>query len=286
VTEYVPGGSIYLETPLVNALQLTTTPSVPTTCDPSILQYTAHKQSSPLPSSPAFNVLDNDGTSGSDSETGDDLDADPDYVDDEEDQTCSPSIRHVRPGNSQVDAKGKKTRNISSTLVSRSRRTQRHGYSPYGSSSSSSPASSSSRTLLSSPASSSSLEPESPSSFRPQHTAARLKQVPYTGTIPSPVQISDDVFKCPICDQKPTKGRDQEVKRHIKAHFSEGMKNKPMCLGVRLEDAEEYGADTEIVQEHDGEMWVGGCGKTFSRRDAYLRHVHNQRCPSYAVATK
>lgn len=64
---------------------------------------------------------------------------------------------------------------------------------------------------------------------------------------------------CPIsgCKYRQANGRMPDLRRHIKTHFRK-------ISEIRC---------TEVLTEHG--MWIGGCLKTFSRRDALKRHMRN-----------
>lgn len=61
------------------------------------------------------------------------------------------------------------------------------------------------------------------------------------------------------------------MKRHIKTHYP----SKWFCSGVPIEQADSFALDpaASTMCESLGMWMVGGCGKTFSRRDAYRRHL-------------
>ncbi|KAI8978711.1 hypothetical protein BD414DRAFT_421653 [Trametes punicea] len=94
-------------------------------------------------------------------------------------------------------------------------------------------------------------------------------------------------WKCPFCDYVQAKERTPDLRRHIATHCAQaallqdadsssdsGMQLR--CCGVPLHMAKAYGVtDTSKLLVLDGVETVGGCGMTFSRRDALLRHLRN-----------
>ncbi|CDO69886.1 hypothetical protein BN946_scf184884.g45 [Trametes cinnabarina] len=149
----------------------------------------------------------------------------------------------------------------------------KRSYSPYPSSSSSGPSSR--------PCSRASYVSDVPISQRPRNV-----QVPFD--IYHAVMQTHTGWECPFCDYVQTKQRTPDLKRHIATHCAEGASlHSPAssdavvqirCCGVPLRLASRYGisiSDTFKALVIDGVAVVGGCGMTFSRRDALLRHVSN-----------
>ena len=81
-----------------------------------------------------------------------------------------------------------------------------------------------------------------------------------------------DKYECPYCNYVQKSRRKPDLDRHIETHFAE---NKHVCRGVPASEADAYGVSAEL---RDGSEWVGGCGATFSRRDALLRHLRTYEC--------
>ncbi|KAF8158268.1 hypothetical protein B0H34DRAFT_448175 [Crassisporium funariophilum] len=86
-------------------------------------------------------------------------------------------------------------------------------------------------------------------------------------------------FICPECGWRQLNRRIPDFKRHLKTHLrakdddhNEGF----WCKGVPVEDARKYlirsGAEPYKFLDHHR---VGGCMRTFSRRDALKRHLDN-----------
>ena len=76
-----------------------------------------------------------------------------------------------------------------------------------------------------------------------------------------------DKYKCPHCPFVQKARRKADLDRHVATHAG---KNEFVCRGVRAEKAGEV-----PVELLDGSEWVGGCGKTFTRKDALKRHRDN-----------
>ena len=62
-----------------------------------------------------------------------------------------------------------------------------------------------------------------------------------------------------------------------------------VCCGVYAPDAMDFGVSTEVVRQgqimdFEGAPMIGGCRKTFSRRDALIRHLHRQKGKCYGDA--
>jgi hypothetical protein len=113
-----------------------------------------------------------------------------------------------------------------------------------------------------------------------KHTSARTEQFgDAPGRTADALEDAPDSFQCPYCDYVQASGRMAELKRHVARHFPN---LQHVCRGVRAGDAHghEIAADLGEAAEWDGELRVGGCWQVFSRRDALLRHLHNDnvRC--------
>ena len=65
------------------------------------------------------------------------------------------------------------------------------------------------------------------------------------------------------------------MKRHIDTHFP----SKWFCSGVPADQADCFALDPAAARMCDklGMRMVGGCGQTFSRKDAYQRHLKLNR---------
>ncbi|KAF7298872.1 hypothetical protein MIND_00835100 [Mycena indigotica] len=98
-------------------------------------------------------------------------------------------------------------------------------------------------------------------------------------------------FKCQVCGWIQHNKRIPDFKRHVKTHQREAddQANRGWCcVGVLVGDARHYsrisrGAE---IYTHLGQQRIGGCRKTFSRRDALKRHLENSnlKCVSEILA--
>ena len=88
-----------------------------------------------------------------------------------------------------------------------------------------------------------------------------------------------DKYKCPHCPFVQKARRKADLDRHVATHAG---KNEFVCRGVRAEKAGVYEVPVELLE---GSEWVGGCGKTFSRRDALARHIKNSAGRCYGDAS-
>ncbi|KAJ7781776.1 hypothetical protein DFH07DRAFT_386911, partial [Mycena maculata] len=95
------------------------------------------------------------------------------------------------------------------------------------------------------------------------------------------VESSDeyDDFVCRVCGWVQKNQRLPDFKRHVKTHqraFEEDAQKGWRCKGVLVDEAAEYGLDSDApTYSFLDQMRVGGCMKTFSRRDALKRHLDN-----------
>ncbi|KAI9066815.1 hypothetical protein FKP32DRAFT_1556789, partial [Trametes sanguinea] len=90
---------------------------------------------------------------------------------------------------------------------------------------------------------------------------------------------------CPFCPYVQTKQRSPDMKRHLATHCPEAAllrgsnpfdaSKEYRCCGIPVEKASRYGLDVSKPAEFNGVRAVRGCGMTFSRHDALLRHVAN-----------
>ena len=87
-------------------------------------------------------------------------------------------------------------------------------------------------------------------------------------------------WQCPYCPHVQKNRRSPDFKRHVETH------TRPadalwVCCGVPLANAAEHCVPDAVardeVWEFEGMLMVGGCRKTFSRRDAYGRHLKREK---------
>ena len=97
-------------------------------------------------------------------------------------------------------------------------------------------------------------------------------------------------FQCPVagCDYVQENRRVPDLKRHVVTHDRWMEPEKWICYGVGMERAHLYGLGIEegMSKEEqieagaymfEGRLMIGGCLKTFARRDALKRHVDNPK---------
>ncbi|KAJ7442633.1 hypothetical protein FB451DRAFT_1414079 [Mycena latifolia] len=133
------------------------------------------------------------------------------------------------------------------------------------------------RRTSGSPAASNTSEPPNkrarmpPQSRNKQASRAELQRV----------EGSEDYndFVCPVCGWVQRNERIPDFKRHVKTHQRAAEENAQKgwrCKGVPVSEAADYGLPTDApTHEFFGQLRVGGCMQTFSRRDALKRHLDN-----------
>ena len=153
-----------------------------------------------------------------------------------------------------------------------------------------------SRRTTSSPARSASSRSEKSTTSR-----AHKRVHPYKRCIPSRNFQREDVaervdresdFHCPVvgCDHFQKNQRIPDLNRHILTHDRWMEPEKWICYGVSMDIAHLYdrGIEEGMTEEEQikagaymfrGQLRVGGCLKTFARRDALKRHVDNPSIP-------
>jgi hypothetical protein len=146
----------------------------------------------------------------------------------------------------------------------------------------------------------------SPKTFSPTHSTssesgsssrARRRSHPYKRTNTSrnlqrdhgPADINKRIhFFCPVigCDYEQKNHRIPDLKRHVVTHDRWIVPDRWTCCGVTMDRAYLYGigiepgmTDEECMEvgayTFRGQLRIGGCLKTFARRDALKRHVDN-----------
>ena len=98
-----------------------------------------------------------------------------------------------------------------------------------------------------------------------------------------------DPWKCPHCPFVQRSKRSPDLKRHIATHTRPADAELWVCCGVPVCDAAEHGVPAEYLRtatpfEYKGMLMVGGCKKTFSRRDALQRHLKREKGWCYGDA--
>lgn len=84
-------------------------------------------------------------------------------------------------------------------------------------------------------------------------------------------------FHCPFCNHYQSNHRRPDLRRHILVHLQKQTGPGWICCGVPLKRAGEYGISQSgcartytFTGKH---LMIGGCGISFSRKDAYRRHL-------------
>lgn len=181
-----------------------------------------------------------------------------DFPSDEEGESSADSEDEYVPSPKIRSRKLPGSRGSMSTR-SRAQPAQRHSYSPYPSSSASSPSSTG----------------ESSNSRRPGSRNVQIFDRP-----PPPrgswSKTGPDAYKCPFCDHVQTNKRSPDMERHIRSHFRNAAQAQWVCCGVPIEEAAMYAVSPSANQwTFNGRVMVGGCHEDFSRMDALKRHWKN-----------
>ncbi|KAF7299620.1 hypothetical protein HMN09_00967400 [Mycena chlorophos] len=136
----------------------------------------------------------------------------------------------------------------------------------------------------------------SASSSSPARPAKRARPAPASRNLQTTIsevqqaEASDAFaeFRCTVCGWVQHNRRVPDFKRHVKTHQREADDRAHRgwcCVGVPADEAREYGVPSGAeVYMYLGERRVGGCLKTFSRRDALKRHLGNMSCISEILA--
>ncbi|KAH9930087.1 uncharacterized protein B0H18DRAFT_1103242 [Fomitopsis serialis] len=81
---------------------------------------------------------------------------------------------------------------------------------------------------------------------------------------------------CPYCGKRITGAG---LERHLQTHAAGQRQDEIYCIGVPPESQPSDGVKRQqYLHPMTGEIFVGGCGTGFSRRDAYLRHFRKATC--------
>ena len=146
-----------------------------------------------------------------------------------------------------------------------------------------------------SPALSTSSESEksgsSPRAHRRSHPYKRRNNSRNLQRIDGTMLIDKETdFHCPVagCSYIQTNQRVPDLKRHVSTHDRWLKPDEWTCCGVAMDRAYLYGKGIEEgmtreecikagAYEFRGQLMIGGCLKTFARRDALKRHVDNPK---------
>ncbi|KAI1783240.1 hypothetical protein LXA43DRAFT_1187093 [Ganoderma leucocontextum] len=106
----------------------------------------------------------------------------------------------------------------------------------------------------------------------------RNTPAPSTDMTPSTSAMQANNWQCPYCPYVQQSHRSPDLKRHIETHTRGAGVALWVCCGVPAVAARELGVPAEVVRgapifDFEGVPMVGGCRKTFSRRDALARHL-------------
>ncbi|TBU37978.1 hypothetical protein BD309DRAFT_1004615 [Dichomitus squalens] len=98
----------------------------------------------------------------------------------------------------------------------------------------------------------------------------------------SSAPIRTNRWACPHCPYVQHNRRSPDLKRHIETHTLGVDVAMWVCCGVYALDALDQGVSVEVVRQghimdFDGVPMIGGCMKTFSRKDALIRHLKAQK---------
>lgn len=112
-----------------------------------------------------------------------------------------------------------------------------------------------------------------------QKTSPRNLQVPSNTT---PLFLDRNDFQCPYCEHYQSNRRRPDLIKHIKTHLQMQEPDADwVCCGVPMEKAALY-KDKDISRVESfgktGMLMVGGCGKTFTRKENYNRHLKRLQC--------
>ncbi|PIL23184.1 hypothetical protein GSI_14493 [Ganoderma sinense ZZ0214-1] len=127
-----------------------------------------------------------------------------------------------------------------------------------------------------------------PSKRRNVHVPTPLPTRGLSSPAPTPTSStaattpSTNRWKCPYCPHVQRNRRMPDLKRHVATHTRADDDASWVCCGVPVIDVLEYGVPgasvrEEDVYDHRGMFMVGGCRKTFSRKDAYVRHLRREK---------
>ncbi|TBU37984.1 hypothetical protein BD309DRAFT_972839, partial [Dichomitus squalens] len=125
-------------------------------------------------------------------------------------------------------------------------------------------------------------EPHPGTSPRLVASTRRNAQVPSPNAHSSSSLIRTNRWACPHCPYVQHNRRSPDLKRHIETHTHGADVAMWVCCGVYALDALDQGVPVEVVRQgqimdFDGVPMIGGCRKTFSRKDALMRHLKAQK---------
>jgi hypothetical protein len=91
---------------------------------------------------------------------------------------------------------------------------------------------------------------------------------------------SDGTLKCPVCGFLQSTQRKGDFLRHMKTH-EDAKLTRVVCCGIpATHPAAASVVPGRSVRQYKGNMFVGGCGRSYSRMDALQRHLGSSGCAS------
>ena len=109
--------------------------------------------------------------------------------------------------------------------------------------------------------------------------SSRNRQTDSPATIESAAKQTNADLVCPECGWKQFNRRLPDFKRHLRTHTRPSEQNQSTgwwCKGVPLDEAAKYDVPNTTEPYLFLDEWrVGGCQRTFARRDALKRHLDN-----------
>jgi hypothetical protein len=199
-----------------------------------------------------------DTSSGAESDVGGDADYSPtDYEDEHENGDEEYILDLQYPTSQKRRAVSQHGRLLSETAT------------PSPSSSSRAPSSSSSRSFS-----------VSPKTNKRRRLAAGSRNIQATPAEMIEMVNSGDPWACPVeqCCWVQRNCRISDLKRHVKTHSRHSEPADWVCCGIPVNIAHEHKRDpqTEKTYMYKGKLMLGGCMKTFARRDSLKRHTDNK----------
>ena len=121
-------------------------------------------------------------------------------------------------------------------------------------------------------------EPQTTTSSRLVTYTRRNAPISQTDATSSSTALRTNRWACPHCPYVQYNRRTPDLKRHVKSHAHGADVALWVCCGGYAPDAIQHGVPVDVIQqgeviEFDGLPMIGGCRKTFSRRDALIRHL-------------
>jgi len=109
--------------------------------------------------------------------------------------------------------------------------------------------------------------------------SSRNRQTTSPATIELAAGQTDADLVCPECGWEQTNQRLPDFKRHLRTHTRPSEQDQSTgwwCKGVPLDEAAKYDVPHTAEAYLFLDVWrVGGCQRTFARRDALKRHLDN-----------